>query len=308
MLKHLLSLLSILLLTFTMSGGSCDGNTTGGSGGDGDDGEVPDAVEDLLLAAAGDGQSIDIMWIAHDYGNSNAAAGYRVEFLPGDGAAAEQVQDDLSLSAVHDSGGRLGTYRVTAYNDAGDAPAAEADLELWGWTDPYFIPMVELHEEPSMGSSGVTWSPSTHDLGYMINKMQQSADLVDFYVTNLLPGAAAMPHYLASADLAPLVYADSLVVSTIVGLKHTGLLDLGLTPPDLVPDPAMATYLDSVEIIDGHHYAVATNGDYFGVVYVESYLPGDGPEIEIRCWMQPEQNLRVFGLASTPPAPPTHLP
>ncbi len=291
------SLILILVVAFA----ACKDTPPTGTGGGL---QLPAAVEVLQIApVAGDGARIKLDWDAGFEPDAGGEDGFRVFFIPGTDGESESIYDGVDDWFVHDPAGRLGRYRVLAYNDSGEGVSRHIDTELWAWSDPYAVPLVEIHDEPDFGASGIQWAPELYNIGYYQQHMQAAAEQVDFYITNRLVDSGASPHYFASAHRAEFILADSLVVNTVDGLAHTGLIDLGATVPDLLPDPNTAAYVDSAEIVMGHYYGIKTEGDYYGAMRVDGYQAGQDLFAQVRIWMQPIQGLRVFGLLSTPSDP-----
>jgi len=231
--------------------------------------------------------------------NSNVPDDYKAFWIN----TARHITDYDSIETTEvivDPMGTLGYFEIVARNEHGWSEPNSLDVQLLGWPAPYYIYLVDIHDEPTFGFSGVEWQANESYLGYRMGYMQDFAERLDFYASNFVEGSDASPYYIASPHLALGVPVDSAVVNTVLGLAHTEVLDIGTTPPDVLPDPTDTPYGDIAVIATDHYYAVKMQDDFYGVLYVNSYVYNNYLSTEVRAWAHPVRGSRVFGLTTTP--------
>ncbi len=254
---------------------------------------LPNPVQSLTVAVdPANGAGLLAQWLPTGTGTDE----YRITYERADGQSVD-LGTQSATQLAFDPMGALGAVRVVAINANGASDSREAVVRIFGYSGP--IGFSEPETERSQGPAGVQWSDGA-GLGVAPAQVTSQAEVADIYVTNFR-AEPLEPYYLASSHLAATSDVDGPQFNTVNGLPRSLILDLGETPPDVVPDPGSAAYADQAEIVPGHYYAVSMPDGRYGVVLIESA----GIDIDrfvgtMRAWATPLRESRLFGLESTP--------
>jgi len=245
---------------------------------------APSEPTDLVASASSDGLRVVLSWNTPLEGEPDGYIIYFKRSGTGDFIAIDSV---TVTEYTHDPDGWTGQYYVTAYNKGG-----ESDPSNTVSTIPVHTTGKSVYELNSAYASGFGWDRQTGEADTFPMSDIQSADDVDFYITNFVRGdKETTPYYLASPDVGP-TSVDSTVIDP-ANWRKNGITEISSsTANDTVP-PGDGEYANYAELIEDSYYAVHTEDDYYGVVYITNVTPKDG-QVTIESWFQLVRGLRLF--------------
>ena len=107
------------------------------------------------------------------------------------------------------------------------------------------------------------------------------------------------PYLFASPFIASTTPSDTPDVWPLADLRIGMVVDLGTAPVDLLPFAAGG----SVEIIVRHYYAVRTQDNDHGMIYVSAVDESHNGRVDLKTWNTSLPGSRVIGLVTVPDPP-----
>ena len=283
----------VTLCLLLMGCGHCDdGPTALGPG-------APGPVENLELLASDDGSAFVLRWEEPVFG-SPIIEGYEIRFVrPGtpDIVLATDFTSTLYFPNTPDDI-FLGSFAVEAYNNAGSSASKLASVNRFSKNGT-----VREINHAAGGQEG--WELSSTARGPILMSLSE-ANRADIYITNLTAGVAIPPPYLfASPAIASSTPSDMPVIWPSAVLRNGMVEEIGTAPVDIIP--FVASTNTSAEMIVGHYYAVWTQDNDYGMIYVEAVDANDRGRVNLTTWNTTVPGSRFIGLV-TDPNPPLGVP
>ena len=238
----------------------------------------------LALAAATD-STVEITWLAPV---DSVPSRYVVSFRETGAALFDSVGGTQSLEFVHDPARRTGQYEVTAVYDSARITSSETP-----GTTPIETGLLWVPELNGNGNTGYGWNRTTGEVTLYDMTVVDSAEQVDFYVTDFAPGFAGPFYSLASPYLGPSDPGGG-VPAANWHITEFAYLDSAATENDPLPRYFQSRYtnsrtIDSLPILIAGH----TEDGHFVLTHTVDVDTLQGIA-DVQTWFQLVPNLRLI--------------
>jgi len=241
------------------------------------------APRSLVLSAATD-STVNIVWAV-----DSTPSRYVVLFKETGALDYDSVDGTLTPNYAHNPAHRTGQYRVAAVYDTHHITSTEAPS-----TVPYWNSALTVHElSDTAANAGYGWNRKTGEASLYDMTVSDSADRVDFYVTDSAPGFAGPLYKVASPSLAPQDPGGTVPTGSWNFTWFTHLDSLA-TENSILPRFSQALYRSS-SLLDSlpRFVTCCTHDTCYALLRVASVDTINGTA-EIESWFQAIKGLRLI--------------